>query len=419
MRILIVGAGVVGLTSAYYLNRAGHDVTVVDRHADVARETSFGNGGQLSYSYVAPLAGPGVVSQLPGWLVRRDAPVQWHPRLSLEQWRWCFAFLRACTRARSELTTRELLTLSFLSRKLMHELVASEPDLDFDFTHSGKLVVHRDRRAFTVAQGLVEYQRTLGCEQQVMDARACAEIEPALASVSTQLAGGIFTPGEDTGDCRRFCETLADVLRFWGVRLALGTTIDSLRASANGAVQAVSQGTAWDADQIVMASGASAPHLLSPLGVHAPVYPLKGYSLTYALGDDTDAPRISVTDSARKVVYARLGARMRVAGIADIGVDSIGIDPARIATLQAQVGAMFPGAAQCNVVEQWAGLRPATPRGTPLIGPTRYRNLWLNIGHGALGFTLAAGSAALLAGWIAGSAGDTLHRTFAPHASSR
>lgn len=413
MRILVIGAGVIGLTSAYYLSRSGHDVTVVDRHDDVARETSYGNGGQLSYSYVAPLAGPGIVSKLPYWLLRHDSPVRWRARLSVEQWRWGLAFLMACTRHRSERTTRTLLPLAMMSRTLMHELIAAESTLDFDFVQSGKLVVHRDPDAMKQAIALLEFQRTLGCEQYALDARACIELEPALESMRDAIAGGIHTPSEDTADCERFCMSLARVLRTRGVKFELGTSIDMLSVRAGNRVEAICDRASIDADQIVVACGAHAAPLLKSAGLRVPVYPLKGYSLTYDVSTSIRAPRISVTDAARKVVYARLGERLRVAGMADIDGYALDLDAARLATLRTEAAALFPDLARASVSREWAGLRPATPRGTPLIGRTRFSNLWLNVGHGALGFTLATGSASWLARLVAGEAPDRLHESFA------
>jgi D-amino-acid dehydrogenase len=413
MQILILGAGVIGLSSAYYLSRAGHDVTVADRHPEVASETSSGNGGQLSYSYVAPLAGPGVVSKLPRWLTRRDSPVRLHPKLSTEQWRWCFEFLSACTREQSELATLKLLPLSFLSRTLIHELIAAEPALDFDFVRSGKLVLHRDASAMESALKLLEFQRTLGCEQNALGPDACVELEPTLAHLRPLLAGGIHTPSEDTADCRRFCTSLEALLRARGVRFLMNTSIDCLRLGAGGGVEAWGDGASLAAEHIVVASGSAAARLLTPLGIRLPIYPLKGYSLTFDLQSQMAAPHVSITDFSRKVVYARLGERLRVAGIADIDGYSLEPDPARLATLRAEMAAMFPDVARSSAGSEWTGLRPATPRGTPIVGPTRYRNLWLNVGHGALGFTLATGSAALLAEWLANSNGQELRRTFA------
>lgn len=400
MRISILGAGVIGLSSAYYLSRAGHEVTVVDRHPEVASETSAANGGQLSYSYVAPLAGPGVVSKLPRWLTQHDAPVRFRPQLSVEQWRWCWQFLSACTREQSELTMRNLLPLSFLSRTLLHELIAAEPSLDFDFVRSGKLVVHRESGSMQSAVALLEFQRSLGCEQQALSADACVDLEPTLAHLRPHLAGGIYTASEDTADCSRFCRGLEALLRARGVRFSMNTSIDALRPDASGRIAAWSDGAPLESDHVVVASGAAAARLLKPVGIHVPVYPLKGYSLTFDLQAQTVAPRISVTDFSRKVVYARLGARLRVAGIADIGGYSLDADPARLATLRAEAQALYPDVVRSCRSSEWTGLRPATPRGTPIVGPTRYRNLWLNVGHGALGFTLATGSAALLTRWF-------------------
>ncbi|MGF6769986.1 D-amino-acid dehydrogenase [Paraburkholderia sp. GAS199] len=410
MRIVIVGAGVIGLTSAYYLSRAGHDVTVVDRQAAVASETSSANGGQLSYSYVAPLAGPGVVSKLPRWLTRADSPVRFRPRLNLEQWRWCLQFLAACTRERSELTTRELLSLSFLSRTLLHEMIAGEPSLDFDFVQSGKLVLHRNASEMRSAVALLEFQRQLGCEQQALSADACVELEPTLAPLRSSLAGGIYTPSEDTADCRRFCRSLEALLRARGVQFSMNTSIDSLKAGARGDVKAVCNGEALASDHVVVASGTAAARLLNTVGVSVPVYPLKGYSLTFDVAAHMAAPSVSITDFSRKVVYARLGNRLRAAGIADIEGYSLEADPGRLATLRAEVAAMYPDIAVASAGREWVGLRPATPRGMPIIGPTRYRNLWLNVGHGALGFTLATGSAATLTQWLAQRSPGTTRR---------
>lgn len=419
MQIIVVGAGVVGLTSAYYLNRAGHQVMVVDRHPEVAAGASFGNGGQLSYSYVAPLAGPGVLPKLPGWLFSRDAPVRLRPAADPDQWRWCLQFALACTRRRSRLTTRALLSLSFASRALMHELIRAEPTLEFDFRHSGKLVLHRDARALRDAVALLAVQRALGCEQEALDADACVALEPALAGVRAQIAGGIHTRSEDTADCLRFCRGLAAILRARGVSFAMNAPIDTLAVLRGGHVEARSGRSAFEADHLVVAAGADAARLLAPLGLRVPVYPLKGYSLTYALAPQAAAPTLSVTDFARKVVYARLGERLRVAGMADLDGHASEPDPARLATLHAEAAALFPAlfpepAAARVQASAWSGLRPATPRGTPIVGPTRYRNLWLNVGHGALGFTLATGSAALLADWLDAKPDPALARLFAP-----
>ncbi|MDE1179091.1 D-amino acid dehydrogenase [Paraburkholderia sp.] len=404
MEVLVLGAGVIGLTSAWFLHAAGHSVTVVDRHPSVARETSFANGAQLSYSYVAPLAGPGVLAKIPGWLMDGDAPMRFRPALDIDQWRWCMQFMRACTTEQSARSTRALLELSFLSRSLMHGLIDSEPSLDFDFVRSGKLVVHRDGAAFESAVGQLAFQRTLGCDQVALDADACIDVEPALGHLRDQFAGGIYTASEDTADCYRFCTSLERLLRARGVSFELGTPVTALTSRAGGRAEAWSGARRLPGEQIVIALGCESTGLLKPLGIDVPVYPLKGYSLTVPVETASKTPSISVTDFARKVVYARLGDRLRVAGMADIVGYSRQLNRRRLATLRRESEAMFPDAGDYSAAEAWAGLRPATPRGTPLVGATHVRNLWLNIGHGALGFTLAAGAAQLLGERIGGRA---------------
>jgi D-amino-acid dehydrogenase len=403
MNIVVVGAGIIGMSTAWYLARDGHQVTVVDRADAAGAETSYANGGQLSYSFVVPLAGPGVLSKVPGWLLDRNSPLRFRPRLDPEQWRWSAAFVRACTAAQSRDTAEKLLTLSFLSRDLYHEMVEQE-GVAFDFARSGKLVMHRDSASFDDARAQTDYQATLGCHQEVLDADQCVAIEPALADARGKIAGGIFTRSEDSGDCRQLCESMVTRLRAQGVNFRFGASVARLVTRGDQVVAAEIDGELLAADAFVMAAGIDAPRLTRPLGIRPLLYGLKGYSLTYALAATSRAPAISVTDLQNKVVYARIGERLRVAGIVDMGDDNTLIRPERIATLARQTEELFPRLAANGAPETWAGLRPATPEGVPLIGPTRLRNLWLNLGHGALGFTLATGSAYLLAGMIAGRA---------------
>ena len=396
MHVVVLGAGVVGLTTAWYLRADGHQVTVIERNDDVASETSFANGGQLSYSYVAPLAGPGVLSKLPKWLLKRDSPVQYSPRVDLQQWNWLVRFVRACTHRQSDESTRRLLSLSFFSRDLMNELLACEPDLSFDHANAGKLVVHRTDASFDAARRLLDYQRSLGCEQEALDVDECVAKEPALAHLSDQLRGGIFTSSEDSGDCYRFCVGLMRSLRGRGVAFRFGTTVTRLRRTSGRQVMVSAGDEDIDADHIVIATGASSVPLLGTLGIRVPLYPLKGYSLTAPIGARTIAPHISITDYERKIVYARLGDRLRVAGMADIDGRRADLNPRRVAALRAAAAAMFPGAADFDRAIAWCGLRPATPKGLPIIDRTPFDNLWLNIGHGALGFTLALASGRLI-----------------------
>jgi D-amino-acid dehydrogenase len=403
MHVLVLGAGVTGLATAWYLREDGHTVTVVERNEDVALESSFANGGQLSYSYVAPLAGPGVLSKLPFWLLRGDSPIRFQPRLDPDQWRWLAQFVCACTQRKSELSTRRLLALSFLSRDLMRQLLTSEPGLHFSHSNSGKLVVHRKRASFDAALRLLDYQRSLGCEQQALDTRECVQKEPALAHLAGQLQGGIFTPSEDSGDCYQFCVEMSRLLQARGVEFRLGTKVTALRRAHGGArrVEAVANDKVIDADQIVLAAGAASAALLKPLGVRVPLYPLKGYSLTTQVDTHGNAPHISITDFERKIVYARLGDRLRIAGMADVTGRRADVDPSRVATLRAESAAAFPDAGNFDEATVWCGLRPATPQSTPIIDSTPYQNLWLNLGQGALGFTLALASGRSIADLIA------------------
>ena len=396
MHVLVIGAGVIGLATAWYLRADGHQVTVVERNQDVALETSFANGGQLSYSYVAPLAGPGVLAKLPGWLLREDSPVRFRPRADLEQWRWLLQFVRACTLKQSEACTRRLLSLSFFSRDLMQELLLHEPALHFEHANAGKLVVYRTGTAFDAARRLLDYQRSLGCEQEALDVKACVAKEPALAHLGTQLHGGIFTRSEDSGDCYQFCVSMMRLLRDRGVGFRFGTTVTQLRRNSTQNVAAYTGDERLDADHIVLATAAPSVPLLRTLDIRVPLYPLKGYSLTAPVMADAAAPRVSITDFERKIVYARLGNRLRIAGMADITGRRADIDPKRVAALRAQSAATFPGAADFDSAPVWCGLRPATPNSMPIIDGTRFANLWLNLGQGALGFTLALASGRLL-----------------------
>jgi D-amino-acid dehydrogenase len=411
VRVAVLGAGVVGLATAYYLRRDGHDVTVVDRNDGVALETSYANGAQLSYSYVAPLAGPGVLPKIPPWLLRRDSPLRFYPALDARQWRWLWAFVRACNRRQSELTTRRLLALSFYSRDLMRTLLAEEA-IEFGHAANGKLVVHSDEASFDAARRLVDYQRSLGCEQSALTREECLALEPSLgasgSALGARLVGGIFTPSEEVGDCYRFCVGLEHRLQAMDVELRLGTQVEALPLSQGRVVRAECDTGPVHADAFVVAAGTLSPMLVGSHAAELPIYPLKGYSLTLPVTGS--APSVSVTDFQRKVVYAPLatpgGPALRVAGMADIAGYAMRPDPGRVAQLVKEARAAFPSATRYDTpvarLQPWTGLRPATPEGAPRLGPTRVANLFVNAGHGALGWTLALGSGRVVADLIAG-----------------
>jgi D-amino-acid dehydrogenase len=403
MKVLILGAGVAGVACAYYLWRDGHEVTVLERNDGVALETSFANGGQLSYSYVAPLASPSVIPKIPPWLLRRDSPLRFRPELDIDQWRWIMEFLAACNNETADLTTERLLRLAFYSRDLMHELVDAEA-LDFDYVQNGKLVVHTDSKSFESAKRLVDYQRKLGAEQEALDPKACVELEPALEHMAGRMCGAIYTPSEDAGDTYKFCNELKRLMTTGPNPAAyrFGVEVERLLPWRGRLMGVETSAGVMEADAYVLALGTNAPYLLKPLGIRVPVYPLKGYSLSLPITDERGAPRISVTDFKRKVVYARLGDDLRVAGMADIAGRRAVIDSERVDQLVAEVRNAFPRATDFSRLGPWCGMRPATPKGTPVIGATPHSNLWLNVGHGALGFTLALATGSILADLVAG-----------------
>lgn len=401
MQVCVLGAGVVGLTTAYRLARDGHDVTIVEAHSGAAQEASFANGGQLSYSYVAPLADPAVLPKLPAWLLQRDSALRFVPRWDVAQWRWCASFLLACRTHRARRTALDLLSLGALSKAALHEIVERE-SIGFDYVRNGKLVVYRDAREFGRARRKLALLAAAGSDQRALDAAQCVALEPALAHAQPLLAGGIHTPSEEAGDCHRFGVALAQTLQQrYGVTIHYDTPVSALVTQGPRVVAARSQAGDIPADAFVVALGMGSVPLLDTLGVRLPIYPLTGYSLTLDRTSLADTPRVSVTDLHRKVVYAPLGERLRIAGMVEIAGMSDAQRARRLAALTRQAQEIFPNAGDYAQARNWCGHRPATPDSKPLIGPSPYDNLWLNTGHGALGFTLACGSARVIADAIA------------------
>ena len=402
MHVCVLGAGIVGLATAYSLRRAGHEVTVVDR-ASPGSGASGGNGAQLSYAYVQPLADPAIWRQLPKLLLSPSSPFKLRPRLDPRQWLWGTQFLAACNGTTSQNTTAQLLALAALSRQSFDAMLRQEK-LDCDFSASGKLVLYSDEASLAAARRQMLLQRELGSTQEAVNADRCVEIEPALKSRHAQITGAIYTPGECAADCQKTCDALLAVLRRQGVRFLLGTPVQRLVLRGKSVVAVATPQGLIEADQYVMALGADSPRMARTLGVQLPIYPLKGYSITVAVDEEArTAPAVSVTDSARKVVFARIGSRLRVAGMAELsGYDST-VRPAQIASLKASAQTLFPGCSTFADLTPWAGMRPATPTGLPVIGRHKHgpNNLLFNTGHGALGFTLAFGSAQRLSGLLA------------------
>jgi len=404
MHVCVLGAGIVGLATAWQLQRDGHQVTVVDRAAP-GHGASGGNGAQLSYSYVQPLADPSIWRQLPALLTAPDSPLKLRPQLDPDQWRWGLAFLAACNAQTSRDTTARLLALAQVSRAGFEAMRADvQPDCDFSAT--GKLVLYRSAASLEGARRQVELQRAMGSQQRVVSAEECVALEPALAAYAREMAGAVYTESECAADCLKVCLALARALAQRGVDFRFGADVRGVRLHDAQAVALQTSDGEIDADAFVVALGAASAQLARTLGVYLPVYPLKGYSITLDVDPAPGAaPSVNVTDSARKVVFARIGSRLRVAGMAELVGHDSSIPPDRIETLLAATRAVFP---QCSAFAEphpWTGMRPATPTGVPIIGRQRRApdNLLFNTGHGALGFTLAFGSALQLSGELAGT----------------
>ncbi|HEY0064816.1 MAG TPA: D-amino acid dehydrogenase [Telluria sp.] len=389
-QVIVIGGGVIGLSSAWWLLEAGFGVTLLERDSQVGSGASFANGGQLSYRYVSPLADAGVPLKAMRWLFQKDAPLRFRPELDVRQWRWLASFLAHCNASANRETSSRLLELGELSRQALAELAI--PKEEFSWREAGKLVIYRSRPALDVAIEKPDAGQLLSPAQ-------CVRCEPALGAVEAALAGGIFNPGEAVADCHAFCLALMRRIeghpRFQALVQGDALALETARGRLTGVTTELGRLTA---DHYVLAAGIRSRDLAASAGIRLPLYPVKGYSLTAPIRPGDLAPQVSVTDFERKILYARIGERLRVAAMADIVGDSLALDPVRVRALVQQVKATMPLAADYCQLATWAGLRPSTPSGAPLTGASRLANLWLNVGHGPLGFTFACGSARMLAG---------------------
>jgi D-amino-acid dehydrogenase len=400
-QVIVIGGGVVGLTSAWWLLEAGYGVTLLERESAVGAAASFRNGGQLSYRYVSPLADEGVPLKALEWMFQDDGPLRFRPEADMRQWRWLAQFLANCNAGANRKTTAKLLELGELSRRAMGQLEMTIPHSEFAWRDAGKMVVYRSKKAFDTA---VAKPASDG-GREVLSPAECVAREPALAAALPKLAGGIFNRGEAVADCHAFCQALAARLeshpRFRGIVKAEARRF----VIEGGRVAALdTSGGMLRADSYVLAAGIQSRGLAASADIYLPLYPLKGYSLTAPIRSTDLAPSISVTDFERKVLYARIGDSLRVAAMVDMVGEDLSLDAKRIAGLTRQVRETMPTAADYDRISPWAGLRPATPDSAPIIGATMYSNLWLNVGQGPLGFTFACGSASLLADCVSGKA---------------
>ena len=402
MKVLVLGAGVVGVTSAWYLRKAGYDVTVLDRHADAGMETSFANGGQISVSHAEPWANPSAPLKALRWLAREDAPLLFRPRADVRQWLWGLSFLRECTPARTRRNIRQIVALGLYSRASLQALRA-ETGIEYDQLERGILHFYTSAREFDAAVEPARVMREHGCDIEMIDARRCIEIEPALAHAP--LVGGSWTPSDESGDAHLFTRRLASLAARRGVAFRQGCIVSLLReGDALNGVRVVSQNAqaTLKADAYVVCLGSYSPLFTRPLGIDLAIYPAKGYSVTLPVADPARAYTVSLTDDEHKIVFSRLGERLRIAGTAELNGYETAINEARCRAILRRTEELFPGAGDASHAEFWTGLRPATPSNVPYIGGTRYRNLFLNTGHGTLGWTHSCGSGRALADIVSG-----------------
>lgn len=407
MKIIVLGAGVTGVATAWYLRKAGHEVTVIDRREGAGLETSYANGGQISASHAVPWANPRAPLQLLRWLGREDAPLLFRLRADPQQWRWGLAFLRECTPARLRHNIRQLVALGGYSRAMLGALRA-ETGIQYDQLTRGILHFYTSTDEWRGALRAVPLMRDAGCALVTQSTDECMALEPALAPLRRRIVGGTYTPGDESGDAWRFTRELAALCAARGVEFRYGASITGIRQETAGRITGVDVVAAdgvperITADGYVVCLGVHSAALLRPLDVHLRIYPVKGYSVTLPVLDPQRAYTVSLTDDEHKLVFSRLGERLRIAGTAEFAGYDTTLNPARCTAILRRVAELFPGAGDIDHAQLWAGLRPATPSNVPYIGGTHHANLYLNTGHGTLGWTQACGAGAAIADHVSG-----------------
>ncbi|MQW87710.1 D-amino acid dehydrogenase [Sinorhizobium saheli] len=400
MKVIVLGAGVIGVTSAYQLAKAGHEVIVVDRQQGPALETSFANAGEVSFGYCSPWAAPGIPMKALKWLFMEHAPLILRPKLDRAMLAWMMQMLRNCTAERYAVNKSRMLRLAAYSRTSLAD-VRAETGIAYDERMQGTLQLFRTQQQLDASAKDVKALAADGVPYKVLDRDGCIRVEPALTHVREKIVGGLLTPKDETGDCFKFTEALAARASALGVRFAYGTHVRGLDVE-NGRVRGVlTDRERMTADAVVVALGSFSPLLLRPLGIRLPVYPVKGYSLTIPITDPSRAPESTVMDETYKIAITRLGDRIRVGGMAEISGYTNDLGHARRRTLDHSVTDLFPGG-DLRRASFWSGLRPMTPDGTPVIGQTKIAGLFLNTGHGTLGWTMSCGSARLISDLVSG-----------------
>ena len=401
MKVLVLGGGVIGVTTAYYLARAGHEVELVDRQAGPALETSFANAGEVSPGYSAPWAGPGVPVKAIKWMLMKHSPLVIWPLLDPDLWRWGAAMLANCTERAYALNKSRMVPIAEYSRDCLKALRA-ETGIAYDDRARGTLQLFRTQAQLDGIAKDVEVLQQYGVPFEVLDRDGFCRVEPALKLTQHKFVGALRLPKDETGDCFLFSNRLAEMGAQLGVRYRWNTAIEALGAEGGRITRVRTSAGDLKADAVVLALGSHSPRLLKPLGIRIPVYPVKGYSITVPITDPAGAPESTIMDETHKVAVTRLGDRIRVGGTAELAGYSNQLREPRRRTLEHVVTDLFPHGGDVSKASFWCGLRPMTPDGTPIIGPTPYRNLYLGTGHGTLGWTMAAGTGRVLADLISG-----------------
>ncbi len=408
MKVIVLGAGLLGVTSAYFLRQQGHEVTVVDRQAMPAAETSFANGGQISVSHAEPWANPSAPLKVLKWLGQEDAPLLFRVRADMRQWLWGLQFLRECTPARTRHNIAQIVRLGTYSRDTLQQL-RRDIGIDYDQRTQGILHFYTSQKEFDGAEGPAAQMRELGCDRRVISADEAVRLEPALRHVRPQLAGATYTAEDESGDANLFARELVARCRTDGVQFLMSHTVTALR-EAGGRIDHVEATDAEGrfqrlrADAFVLAMGSQSPQYAAPLGIRLPIYPAKGYSVTMPVKDQAMAHQVSLTDDEYKLVFSRLGDRLRIAGTAELNGHDRDLNRVRCEAIVRRTEELFPGAGDTEQAQFWTGLRPATPSNVPIIGRSKIANLYLNTGHGTLGWTHSCGSGKSIARIISGLA---------------
>lgn len=401
MKVLILGSGVIGVTSAYYLARAGHEVTVVDRQPEPALETSFANAGEVSPGYSSPWAGPGVPVKAVKWLLMKHGPLVVRPKLDPVMWVWLLKMLRNCTSARYAVNKSRMIPIAEYSRDSLRDL-RRDIGIQYDERSKGTLQLFRYQAQLDGTAEDIAVLKQYGVPFEVLSREGCIAVEPALGGVKEKFVGGLRLPQDETGDCHMFTQALAKHAEALGVRFMFNTGIDRIVTDGARVSDVATSAGMLQADAYVLALGSWSSRLVAPLGISLPVYPVKGYSITVPIKDASGAPESTVMDESYKVAITRLGNRIRVGGTAEISGYSDKLYDARRATLDHSLTELFPRGGDLAKATFWSGLRPMTPDGPPVIGPTQYANLHLNTGHGTLGWTMSCGSGRVLADILSG-----------------